>query len=372
MRIILYLIQKEFLQIFRNRIMNILIFVVPFVQLLILANAATFEMKNIKLFIIDNDLSSVSRRLINKFDGSPFFTIFGMGFSVDEAEDYLDKNRADIILNIPQSFERTLLRENKAKIQVLINGINGVAAGLTNAYTMSVVREFNSDIISEWYDLSSMKGMKRINLTYTHWFNPELNYSSFMVPGILVLLITIIGLYLSSINTVKEKEMGTIEQINVTPIRKYQFIAGKLIPFWLIGLFELSLGLTLGKLIYDIPIIGSLWLVFGFAAIYLLAVLGVGLFISTITETQQQAMLLSLFFMFIFILMSGLFTPIESMPGWAQTLDKINPVAYFMRVMRMVLLKGSVFHTLLKEFFALLFYSTVILSLAVWRYRKTT
>jgi ABC-2 type transport system permease protein len=191
------------------------------------------------------------------------------------------------------------------------------------------------------------------------------------VPGVLVLLVTIIGFILSGLNIVREKEIGTIEQINVTPIRKYQFIIGKLTPFWIIALFELAFGLTVGKLLFDIPIVGSLGLVFLVASVYLLVILGMGLFASTLANTQQQAMLISFFFMMIFILMSGLFTSIDSMPDWAQAIDRFNPVAYFIRMIRMILLKGSGFSEISSDLGALAVLAAGMLSLAVWRYRKT-
>jgi ABC-2 type transport system permease protein len=187
---------------------------------------------------------------------------------------------------------------------------------------------------------------------------------------VLVLLVTIIGFMLSGMNVVREKEIGTIEQINVTPIKKYQFITGKLLPFWILALFELAFGLTIGKLLFDIPLVGNLGLVFLVASVYLLVILGIGLFVSTVTNTQQQAMFVSFFFMMIFILMSGLFTSVESMPLWAQQVDKLNPVAYFIRIIRMVLLKGSGFTDIQRDFFSLLFLAAVILSLSVWRYKK--
>jgi ABC-2 type transport system permease protein len=202
------------------------------------------------------------------------------------------------------------------------------------------------------------------------WYNPGLNYKYYMLPGILVILVSIIGMFLSSLNIVKEKEVGTIEQINVTPIKKYQFVLGKLIPFLLIGLFDLGFGLILGKLIFNIPIVGSLFTLFSFAVVYLILVLSMGFFVSTVTETQQQAMFISFFFMIVFLLMSGLFTPFESMPTWAQNFNTINPLAYFMRVIRMVLLKGSGFADIAKDFFIIMFLSVIVFFLSVWRYRK--
>ena len=171
----------------------------------------------------------------------------------------------------------------------------------------------------------------------------------FMVPGILVLLVTMVTMFLGSMNVAREKEIGTIEQLNVTPIKKYQFIIGKLLPFWLIGLFELSFGLVIGKVLFNIPMVGSLGLVFLFAMVYMIVVLGMGLLISTAANTQQQAMFIAWFFLVIFILLSGLFTPIESMPKWAQTLTLVNPIRYFVEVMRGVLMKGAGFADIQQE-----------------------
>jgi len=212
--------------------------------------------------------------------------------------------------------------------------------------------------------------MTTINTSTIYWYNPRLDYQTYMVPGILVILVTIVGMFLTGMNIVREKEIGTIEQINVTPIRKYHFIVGKLLPFWIIGLLEFAFGLFLGKILFDIPFAGSLWLVFFAAALYLPVVLGVGLFISTITNTQQQAMFISFFFIIVFILMIVLFTPIVSMPDWAQIIVKLNPVAYFMDIMRMVLLKGSGFREISDKLLSLFGYGMVYLSLAVFRYRK--
>jgi ABC-2 type transport system permease protein len=348
-----------------------IIFFVPFVQLIILVHAATFEMKNINMYVVDNDMSSTSRQLISKFEGSPFFKLKKTTFSVKEAEEALFTNDADIVLIINSGMEKSLVRENKATVQLMVNAINGTVAGISNYYAMSILTSYNKDIITKWYGVAQSSQIKQININYSFWYNPELNYKTYMVPGILVLLVTLISLFLASMNLVREKEIGTIEQINVTPIHKYQFIVGKLVPFWIIAMFELAFGLTLGKLLFDIPIVGNIFLVFGFASVYLLAVLGIGLFISTITYNQLQSMFFSFFFMLVFILMSGLFTSVESMPDWAQTVDRINPIYYFIRVMRMILLKGSTFKEIIPEFISISIYALVVLSLAVWRYRKT-
>ena len=372
MKKILIIIQKEFIQVFRNRMMLPIIFVVPIVQLLILANAATFEMKNIKMSVVDMDMSGYSRQLISKFQGSPFYRIVNSSFSYREAENEMKNGNVDVILQIPAGFEKKLIRENKSKVQLVINAINGASAGLINAYSMMIILDYNKELIVDKLPSPLLAKRENIKVNYSYWFNPKLNYKTYMVPGILVLLVTIVGLMLSGMNIVREKEIGTIEQINVTPVRKIQFITGKLVPFWLIALAELAFGMTIGKLVFNIPIVGSIGLIFLCGAIYLLVILGFGLLISTITNTQQQAMLVAFFFMVIFILMSGLFTSVESMPVWAQNLDRLNPIYYFIRIMRMIMLKGSGFHDIRDSFYSLVIYALLSNGLAVFRYRKVS
>ncbi len=372
MRTVFFIVQKEFIQVFRNRMMLPIIFVVPIIQLIILVHAATFEMKHIKMAVVDLDLSSSSRKMTSKFQGSPFFRVTYASFSYAEAENEMKKGNVDVIVHIPYGFEKRLMTENLSKIQLVINAINGATAGLINAYCNIIIMDFNREMLSTNLDIASKVSLSNIVVTPNYWYNPKLNYKTYMVPGILVLLVTIIGLLLSGMNIVREKEIGTIEQINVTPVKKIQFIAGKLIPFWILALAELVVGLTLGKLMFNIPIVGSLWLIFLSAGVYLMVILGFGLIVSTLTHTQQQAMLVSFFFMVIFILMSGLFTAIESMPDWAQVLDRLNPIAYFIKIMRMVMLKGSSFHDIRDPFYSLVTYAIASISLAVWRYRKVS
>ena len=211
----------------------------------------------------------------------------------------------------------------------------------------------------------------RIETIPSFWYNSTLNYKTFMVPGILVLLITMLTLFLSSMNIVREKELGTLEQINVTPIKKYQFIIGKLFPFWVIGLVILTIGLLISKIVFNVPMLGNIVLVYFFTSIYLLLILGFGLFLSNHTETQQQAMFIAWFFIVIFILMSGLFTPIESMPKWAQNMTLFNPIRYFVEFIRMVLLKGAGLQEVLPNLGIITLFAIVVNGLAVWSYKKT-
>ncbi|GIV33488.1 MAG: ABC transporter permease [Chitinophagales bacterium] len=370
MRSIFIILRKEFRQIFRNKINIPIIFVMPFLQLLILVNAASFEIRHLKLHVMDFDQTPASRRLISRFSGSPYFDIVNYSHADNIAnEDFIHDN-AGMVLRIPQHFEKDMMTQGVGKLQVVINAIDGSAAAVSYAYAQSIIADFNKQIVVDWIGKKQFEPPVTIISTVSFWFNPDMNYYTFMVPGILVMLVTMIGMFLAAMNIVREKEIGTIEQLNVTPIRKHQFIIGKLLPFWIIGLFELAFGLFLGKLIFDIPIVGSIWLIFFFASIYLLLILGIGLLFSTLASTQQQAMFLSYFFMVIFILMSGLFTPIESMPEWAQLLTKFNPIAYFVSVMRLVMLKGAGIMDIHMQILAVFTGAIAILGLATWRYRK--
>jgi ABC-2 type transport system permease protein len=369
MRTILLIVQKEFLQIARDKFLRTAIIMVPIVQMLILVYAATFEMKNIKIHFVDLDQSTASAELIQKFSASPFFIPVAISHDVHSGEENLLRNKADLICVIPQNFGRSIHREGNPSIQLLVNSINGSLAELSLAYCTAVLRSYSGEILTE--NIVFRGTGQSINIESRHWYNEELDYKIYMAPGILALLVTIIGWLMAGFNLVKEKEVGTIEQLNVTPIQKYQFIAGKLLPFLLIGLFDLAFGLVIARLLFKIPMEGSLITLFLFASIYLVAVLGIGLFISTISNTQQQVLFVSFFFVMIFVMMSGLFTAVENMPAWGQKINIINPVAYFIRVMRMILLKGSGFADVTHEFISISIYAVCSNALAIWRYRKT-
>jgi ABC-2 type transport system permease protein len=373
MKILGFIIQKEFKQIFRNKGMLPIIFVMPFIQLLILSNAATFDIKNIKFSYIDNDHSTYSRDLISKFEASKYFHVITDFPSEKQAKSAMLKGDINVILEIPQYFERDLQKEKHTNLSITINAIDGAAAGVENVYVNQIIQNFNKNIQVELFQPSNST-INPVNILTipSFWYNKTLNYKTYMVPGILVLLVTMITLFLSGMNIVREKEIGTLEQINVTPIRKSQFIVGKLFPFWVLGLVLLSIGLIIAKLIFNVPIVGNLFLLYLYTSIYILVILGIGLFISNFTETQQQAMFISWFFMVIFILMSGLFTPIESMPNWAQRITDFNPIKYFVEVMRMVMLKGSNIIDILPQLFKTIAFAFIMNGLAVWSYKKTS
>lgn len=348
-----------------------IIFILPILQLVILSNAATYEVKNIKFAYIDLDHSSTSRQLIEKFNASDYFNVLTDFPTHKKASSAMLAGEVDVVLEIPNHFERNLRKDQTASLGVTINAIDGAAAGVESGYINQIVQSFNREIKMDFIDPSD-KVLPPVIIAGipSFWYNITLDYKTFMVPGILVLLVTMITLFLSGMNIVREKEIGTLEQINVTPIRKSQFIIGKLFPFWVIGMGLLTIGLILAKLIFNTPMIGSLVLLYLYTSIYILVILGMGLLISNFTDTQQQAMFIAWFFVVIFILMSGLFTPIESMPKWAQIITEFNPIKYFVQVVRMVMLKGSGFMDIFPQLWKTLVYAIIMNGLAVWSYKK--
>jgi len=372
MKTIGYIIRKEFKQIFRNKGMLPVIFILPILQLVILSNAATYEIKNIEFGYVDADQSSSSRALISAFEASNYFNVTQRLNSDKEAAQAMLRGEISVYLSIPTNFERNLRIDKSNQLGVFIDAIDGSAAGVINVYTNQIIQKFNKEIAVEFMQVSDkMTIPNNIDSIPLFWYNQTLNYKTFMVPGILVLLVTMITLFLSGMNIVREKEIGTLEQINVTPIKKHHFIIGKLFPFWILGMGLLTIGLILAKVIFNTPMLGSFFLLYGYTAIYITVILGIGLFISNYTDTQQQAMFIAWFFIVIFILMSGLFTPIESMPKWAQFLTEFNPIKYFVEVIRMLMLKGSGVKELFPLAIKTLAYALIMNALAVWSYKKT-
>ena len=341
MKTLKYLLKKEFTQIRRNPFMARIIFLMPIIQMLLLVPAVTFDIKEISMCVVDQDQSSLSRGLVNKLKRSAFFNVNKTTFSLPEAERAMHRDQVDIIVHMHRGLEADFIRENRVPVQLLINGINSTAAQTALSYCTNIIADYNRNIAIKYMNANPVQSAEQIHILTRYWYNPELNYERYMASGILAILVTAIGFLLSGLNLVREKEMGTSEQINVTPIRKHYFILGKVIPFLVIGLIDLAFGLTLAWLVYGLPIKGSLLLLFVYTVIYLISVMGFGLFISTLVQTQQQYLFMAFFFMMIFVLMSGIFTPADSMPQWAQIFNYFNPPAYFIRVIRMILLKGS-------------------------------
>jgi ABC-2 type transport system permease protein len=370
MKKLLVLLEKEFRQVFRNPAILRMVLVMPVIQLLVFPFAANYEVKNVLLSVVDHDHSSYSQKFISKISGSGYFKLTDFSPSYNKAMKSIESGKADLIIEIPAGFEKNLVKENKSTMLIAVNAVNGVKASLGGAYAANIIRDFNADIRTTWIQLPAFNPQPTIEITSSNWYNPTMNYKYFMVPGILVTLLTMIGSFMAALNIVHEKEVGTIEQINVSPITKLEFILGKLIPFWIMGLITLTLGLLVSRIVYSIIPLGSIGLIYVFGMVFLFTLLGVGLLVSTYAETQTQATFVSFFVMMLFMLLGGLYTPIESMPEWAKWITKINPVAYFIEVMRMIVLKGSGFADVKVQFFSVLGLGIFFNTWAVINYRK--
>ncbi|HEX2778055.1 MAG TPA: ABC transporter permease, partial [Gemmatimonadaceae bacterium] len=374
MRTIRFLLRKEYRQIFRDRVMVAQIFMVPIIQMLLLANAATFSVKSVQLWVVDDDRSTVSRAIVDRLTASKRFALAGSSASMDVADDALLGRRAGLIIHLPARLERDLVRARRGEIQMIFNAEDGAAAGIASAYAQRIIAAYGAELAAELRPTvgaigpatdAPRRGAAALDVRVRGWYNPELDYRDYMVPGILVVLVTIVGSMLTAVNIAREKELGTLDQLNVTPVTRTQFIAGKLLPLWSIGLVELGVGLTFAHFVFAVPVRGSLLLVFGAAAVYLVVALGIGLLVSTLVDTQQQAMFVIYFVLIIYLLMSGLFTPVRSMPTWAQWVAAFTPVMHFVSIMRAVLLKGAGIRDVGRDILILAVYGAVVFTIAV-------
>ncbi len=372
MRTLRFLLQKEFRQILRSRSLLISIILGPVIQLTLLPLAANFEVKKIAVAVVDHDHSTYSNKLIAKIYASKYFSGGTYHSSYEAANKMIEQNKADIILEIPQGFERNLVREGHEEVYVAVNAINGTKAGVGSGYLGAIVADFNQDVRLQWNQPGHFSEAPTIDVVNANWYNPFMSYFLFMVPGLIVSLLTGIGAFSASLNIVKEKEIGTIEQINVTPIKKHHFILGKLIPYWVLSMFVFTIGMLVSRFAYGIVPVGNIGLLYGFLSAYLITLLGAGLLISTYSDTQQQAVSLAFFFVLVFNMISGVFTSIDSMPDWGKALSYLSPMSHFAAVMRMVVLKGSTFHDIQPHFIAIIILGIVFNTWAVLNYRKTT
>lgn len=369
MRTLRFILIKEYKQIFRNPSILRMLFIAPIIQLIVLPWAANYEVKNIHIAITDMDVSPISKKISHQIEASNYFILEDYNHSYKKSLDLVEQDKIDVILEFPLGFESNYAREKKGKVFMAMNAINGAKASIGGSYLQSMLQNINKDLAIQ-FKPEIVLAQTPLQITSTNKYNAHLDYKLFMVPGILVLLLTMIGNNLASSNIVREKETGTIEQINVTPIKKHQFILGKLIPFWTLALVALTFGLLIAFIFYGVIPQGSYLTIYIFAMVYMLAILGFGLLISTFSRNQQQSMLVSFFIMMIFVLMSGLYTSIDSMPKWAKVIAYLNPVTYFIEVMRMVVLKGSTLYDIRFHLMKMGFFAFVINGLAVWNYRK--
>jgi ABC-2 type transport system permease protein len=378
MRRILALARAEVLHVIRDRATLAQIFVVPIVQLLVLSNAATFEVRDTSAYVVDQDRTAASRGLVDRFVASGHFIVIERAGSSRQADRALLDGKATLVLTIPNDFEASLVRTGGAAVQIVVNAEKGSAAGIVQSYAARILSAYALALGPELRP-QSMAGASalgwsapRVDVQVRHWYNPTLNYKHYMVPGILVSLVTLIATLLSAQNIAREKELGTLEQLNVTPITRGQFITAKLLPFWGLAMADFALGLAVGWLVFDIPIRGSLSLLFAVASVYLLVVLAIGLWISALVDTQQQAMFVTFFVMMVYLLMSGLYTPVDSMPPWVQVVSEFTPVRHFVEISRAILVKGAGLSEIARPLAVLAGYAIVMWLVAIRQYSKRT
>lgn len=369
-----FLIEKEFKQLLRNSFLPKMIFIFPCMIMILMPWAANLEIKNINLNIVDNGHSVLSRRLVDKIGASTYFRTTALPDTYNDGLEGVEVGTADIILEIPRDFEKDWVHGKSPRLLIAANAVNGTKGGLGSSYLSSIISDYTRElqVESPTHGMHSGRALPKMGITTQNLFNPNLNYKLFMVPALMVMLLTMICGFLPALNVVGEKEAGTIEQINVTPVGKFTFILAKLIPYWLIGYMVLTICFFLAWLLYGILPAGHFLTIYLFSMVFLLVVSGFGLVISNHSATLQQAMFVMWFFMLILILMSGLFTPIHSMPQWAQLIAALNPLKYFVEVMRTIYLRGGGFTDLLPQLGTLLVFAAFFNLWAVKSYRKSS
>ena len=336
-----YLLEKEFKHFFRNPFLPKLGFGLPFFAMLIFPLVANFEVKNINLGIIDNDKSNASRFLTEKIISSGNFKLYGVYTTYNEALEQVEKENIDIILEIPQAFEQKLIREQETRLMVSANAINIMKGGMGGAYLQNIIANYNQSLQAELVQPVFSFGGPQITVKPAYRFNQTLNYKFFIIPAVLVMIMAIICGFLPTLNIVSEKESGTIEQINVSPIKRFTFVISKLIPYWVIGFAVLTIGIIVARFVYSFAPAGNILLLYFYILIFISSFSGFGLVVSNYATNIQQSMFIMFFFMLTFILLSGLYTPFDNMPLWTQILGSFSPLKYIIEVVRLIYLKGS-------------------------------
>ena len=358
--ILKHLIKKEFLQIRRNAFLPRLIVVFPIVMMCVMPWVMNMEVKNVVVDVVDNDRSPLSQRLVHSVEASRYFVFNGQKDSYAAALQEIESSRADVVLVIPPHYSRDVAQGRQPQVLIAANAVNGVKGAMGSAYLSQIVTAQVSP---------SVKAMQDKVATLT-LYNKHMNYKLFMIPALFALVMMLMTGFLPTLNIVGEKEAGTIEQINVTPVPKWAFILAKLIPYWLIALFVIVVCLTLSWLVYGITCQGPLWLVFVLAMLLALFWSSFGLIISNYSETMQQAIFVMWFFVVTLMLLSGLFTPTRSMPAAAYATTYVNPMHYFIDAIRTVFVRGGDLRSIAHQVLALLGIGTVMATWAVASYKK--
>lgn len=369
LKVFKFLLEKEFKQLFRNGFLPRMIITFPITSILIMPWAANMEIKNINLSILDQDKSPISQSLTAKIDASDYFILTQSATDIKDAMNCIETGKCDIILEIPSGFEKGILKNSAATPAIYANAINSTKGIIGSGYLANIINDFRD---FRQANATAAKGRitPPINFIPKYYFNPNMDYKSYMIPALMVMVLSMLCGFLPALNIVSEKEKGNIEQINVTPVNRLLFILAKLIPYWLAGFMVLSVCFLLAYFVYGLSPRGHIGIIYMIAFLYTLTIAGAGIVISNYSNTSQQAMFVIYFFMLILMLMSGLFTPINSMPKWAMDLTAINPLRYFIESLRMLYLKGSPLQVLWKNFAALASFAIFFNTWAVVSYKK--
>ena len=363
-----FLIWKEMIELRRDPRLLFIVIVAPILQLFLLAYAASTDVREVPVLIVDADRSSASRDVVARFAASATFAIAGVVSSPDEIDAYLDHGRAWLAVTIPRGFGDGLHGARPQTIQIIADGSDANSAGVAVGYASNLLAQYGARLMSR---AGAASAGPLIDPRIRVWFNPQLESRHFMIPGVIALLLLVVTTNLSSMGIVREKEIGTLEQLNVTPLTRSELILGKLLPYALIGLVEVGLVVSVAVFWFEIPMRGSVPLLFAMSAVYLLTTLGLGLFVSTISATQQQAMMTATFFFLIpMVFLSGFVFPIENMPVAIQWLTYVIPLRYFLVIVRGIFLKGVGLETFWPEALALTAWGVTILALAIVRSSK--
>ena len=367
-----YLIQKEFRQVFRDTGMLRIIFIMPLIQLFLFGYAVTTDLKYVRLAVLDEDRTPASRSLARAFFASDLFTPVLDANSPDELQNALLLGDADMTLWIRNGFAEQAATLGDATVGLVVDGQNSSTAGRALGYAEAILRREAQSTLNEWrMSQPNLPRTNRIEAVTRFYYNPQLESRFYMIPGIVVLILTVVSAMLTGMAVVKEKEIGTLEQLMVTPLSPFQLIIGKTVPFTVLAFFELAFATTIAVLWFKLPLVGSIFLLAGSAMLFLLVTLGVGLLVSTISQTQQQAMFTVWFFLVFGILTSGFFYPVDNMPRWIQILTYANPLRYFVAIIRGIFLKGSGMADLYPHLVPLAALGVFTFSAAVFRFRKT-
>jgi ABC-2 type transport system permease protein len=372
MKTILHIIKKEFLQIRRDKRMLALSILAPVIQLILLGYAATTDIKEIPMLLVNQDKSSTSREFVDQFVNSGYFIIKENVDSPKLIDHFIDDGEVWVALVIPSDFSKNILNNKTATLQVIADGSDANSANISIGYITQIIGRYSQSIIaniSKYVSPTNIPG--KVNPQIRVWYNPELKSRNFMVPAVLAMVLMIITMTLTSLAIVKERENGTFEQLIVTPIKPYQLILGKLLPFTIIGALDTALVIIVAYGWFGVPLRGNILLLFGLSGLFVLTTLGLGLFVSTVSKTQQQAMMTAQFFFFMpFIFFSGFTFPIENMPVIIQYATYLIPLKYYIVIVRGIFLKGIGIAELWQQALILLLFGVAILSLSVLRFRK--